>query len=248
MGTMQALTSIGARGGRTAASVGRVGQMWLTLLPLAVGSAVTPSYYLLEILLLESDRGRAKAAMFAAGFGVMKVVLGLAFGATVVTDVSGAGAERGTSPVVATLLLASGLLFLGMGVREVLGSSDASDAPPRWMSMVDRLTPLRTFALACGMLLAAPNLWVFTLTAVATIKDAGLSTPVAVVWFLVFVLLTLAPMLAVVGVVVAMPTRSDALLGALRAWLMRHNRAIMIGVFGVLGVALTWAGLDRLAL
>ncbi|MCV2394747.1 GAP family protein [Actinotalea sp. M2MS4P-6] len=219
--------------------------MWLTLLPLAAGSVLTPSYYLIEILLLQSPRGRSKALMFATGFAVMKLLLGAVFGFLVVTGTP--GGDCGESPVVATLLLASGLLFLAMAFRQLLAAPHTDDGPPRWMATVDGITPARAFALACGMTLAAPNLWVFTLTAVATIKDTGLTTATAVITFLAFVLLTAAPMLTVVGMTALVPRTAEATLDALRTWLVAHNHVIMIAVSLVLGVALAWAGLGRLA-
>lgn len=220
--------------------------LWVTLLPLVLGSAITPSYWMLEILLLRSDRGRTKAALFVAGFATVKLLQGLLLGLAVPSEGRGHLLGHGVSPVVPALLLAAGVLFVGMAFLYLLGPRDESSELPAWMALFGRLTPVKAFALAAGMLLASPKLWVFTLTAVVAVRDAGDGPAEEALTYLVFVVLALAPLLALLGVTVVRPAASTTLLERLHAWLVAHNRALMGGVALVLGIAMTAVGLSRL--
>lgn len=220
--------------------------LWSTLVPLILGGAVVPSYFLIEILLLQSDRGRIKATLFVLGFIVMKMLQGLIFGNLLAVP---AGEESGlaSSPVVSTLLLVVGIFFLTIAARYAISPARELEIPQTWLSAVDSITPIRSLLFAGLLSLTSARFWLFTLGAVGAIKDSDLGPVASDVTFAVFVVLSVAPMIAIAGIAVLRPDRADQTLHHLRTWVERHARGIMIAMSLVLGVVMAYLGLSRLS-
>lgn len=138
---------------------------------------------------------------------------------------------------MSTLLLIVAVLFLVTAVRQFLGEDDPDEPPPKWMVMVDGITPLKAFLIGAGLLVVGAKFWVFTLSALAAIGDADLGQPGATISFLLFVVLAESIHLALIGISFAMPSKSEAVLDSTSQWLGRHNRIIMMMLGSVFG---TW--------
>ena len=220
--------------------------LWSTLIPLILGGAVVPSWFLIEILLLQGTRGRFKAMLFVSGFIVMRLVQGLLFGCLLHVSVSGQS-ELGSSPVVSTILLVVGIFFLTIAARYAFSPGRELEIRQGWESAIDSITPLRTMLFAGLLSLTSARFWLFTLGAVGAIKDSGLGVVPSVANYLVFVVLSVLPMIAIAGTAVLRPARADETLTHLRTWVERHARGIMIGMCLVLGVAMAYLGLSRLS-
>ena len=63
---------------------------------------------------------------------------------------------------------------------------DPDAPPPKWLETIDRLAPIPALGLGFLLVITSPNLWVFTLSAIATIADAGLDRSDSIIAFLVF--------------------------------------------------------------
>ena len=144
------------------------GDLWGTLLPLIVASAVVPVQITLTVLLLRSSVGTAAA--WVGGMTATRLAQGVLFGLVF----AGAGTQSesgdGTGLVEAGLLLVIAVLLLTTAVRTLLGGSDEDDLPPKWMKLTASATPGRAFLLGAGFVAVAAKLWVFTLGAIGAIE------------------------------------------------------------------------------
>lgn len=211
--------------------------LWSTLLPLIIGGAVVPIQLVVTILLLRSSSGRITSLAWVGGMTTVRLLQGLLFGFVVGASVTSSSDSDGTSTFASVVLLLVGLLFLVAAGRQAFGQQDPDDPPPKWLTATATMTPGRAFLLGSALMLVGIKFWVFTLSALTAIDDAGLSQAYAVATFLLFVLLTESVHLTILGVAYAAPGRSDALLESAADWLERQNRVIMIALGVVFG---TW--------
>ncbi len=211
-----------------------MGETMLYLTPFIIGSALVPLQIMIVILLLDSpSQGLAKAICLTAGMTTIRLLQGVIFG-WIFSPGSGKG--DGKSPLVSTLLLVLGILLLITAYKQWRSESDGDDPPPKWMTALDTLTPLKAFGMGAGLVLISGKFWVFTLSAIGVIEEAQLGQPASTVAFLLFILLAQALLLLVIGVRMVVPERSKSLLGSFSAWLTRYNRPIVIAVSLVFGV------------
>ena len=210
----------------------------LTLIPLAIGSAVVPVQIIITILLLRSPGGRITAVAWVAGMTAIRLVQGLVFGLLLGarSDDAGGG-DGGSSVLVSVVLLVLAILFYVVAARQLLKHPDDDAPPPKWMAMLDGVAPGKAFLLGVGLVAISAKFWVFTLGAIAAIGDAGLGLSGSIVAFLLFVVLAESIHLAAVGFAYAAPARADAGLTRFSALLERYNGLIMIVLGLVFG---TW--------
>jgi Sap, sulfolipid-1-addressing protein len=221
-----------------------MGDLWSTLLPLVVASALVPVQITLTVLLLRSSV--ATAAAWVGGMTATRLVQGVLFG--IVFAEAGAAApegEAGPGPVVSGVLLVVALLFLTKAVKTVMGGGsggnggsgddDEDAAPPRWMRLTESVTPGRAFLLGAGYVAVAAKLWVFTLGAIGAIDEAGAGGAASVALFLLFVALAEAIPIAAVAYAALAPSSSRAVLESASVWLERNTRIIVIVLGFVFG-------------
>jgi threonine/homoserine/homoserine lactone efflux protein len=208
--------------------------LWTTLIPLAVVTAVLPIQVTLTILMLRSTNGRSKAGTWIAGMTLVRLVQYAVFGLILARAVD--DAATGTSPAEGALLLVVAVLLLISAARKVANQPDEDAPPPRWMTTVDGISPSRAFLMGIGLVALSPKLWAFTLGAIGAIQDAEVDPAVGWAVFVVWVVAAEAlHLLALLATVVA-PARADVLLAAADRALKRHSREIMIGVSSAFGI------------
>jgi threonine/homoserine/homoserine lactone efflux protein len=208
--------------------------LWASLLPLVLGSALVPAQLVITILLVRSAEGARAALAFVGGMTVVRLSQGALFGLVL----SGSGAahdEAAGSTLKSALLLVVAILLLAMAMNKLLTDEDPDAPPPAWLARTASMLPRQALLTGASLLLIGPKFWVFNLSAIAAIEEAALARVAAVAIFLVFVALTALPLLSIVAVSVAASDRSAALLEGMSAWLMRNNRAVVIGVGLVFG-------------
>jgi threonine/homoserine/homoserine lactone efflux protein len=217
-------------------------ELWTTLIPLAIATAVLPVQIAITILMLRSAGGRARAGAWIAGMTLVRLVQFAVFG--LILEQAMDDAATGTSPVEGALLLVVAVLLLVSAARKVANQPDEDAPPPRWMTMVDGMTPGRAFVIGAGLVVLSPKLWAFTLGAIGAIQDAELDPAAGWAAFIGWVVAAEAVhLLALLAVIVA-PTRADVLLARTGGALERHSRQVMIGVGLLFGV---WFLLKALA-
>ena len=214
-------------------------------LPIAVGVLVA-SAPVIAITLILVTRGDAKAVVsflcgWVGGF--------LAVGGGVILMIDMVSVGSGATPAwVNFARIALGMLLLFLAWRQWQGRprGGVMPAPPRWMSMLDTLTPLRAAGLGFMLVAVNPKNMLLVLSGAVTIATATL-LPLAqlgalVVFTLVGSLGVAAPLLASL----LLGERANAPLLRSKAWMMRNNATIMAVVLLVLGVVVTANGVAKL--
>ena len=214
-----------------------MGELWGSLVPLIIGSALVPIQIVITTMLLRSRAGRITAVAWLAGMTAVRLGQGLVFGLILGSSAAEASASDEPGTPVSLLLLVVAILFYVTAIKQLLGHPDEDAPPPKWMAMVESVTPGKAFGLGAGILLINIKLWVFTLGAIAAIGFADLGQGAAVLTFLAFVALAESIHIVVIGLAFAMPTRSAAMLDGIVGFLAGHNRVIMIALGAVFG---TW--------
>jgi hypothetical protein len=220
-----------------------MGELWGTLVPLGVGSALVPIQIVITTMLLRAKTGRVAAVAWLAGMTVVRLGQGLVFG-LILGGARGGSTSTGPGTGVSLLLLVIAIVFYVSAAKQLLSHPDEDAPPPRWMAMIESVTPARAFGLGAGMLLIGVKFWVFTLAAISAIGEAGLGQGAAIAAFLVFVILAESIHLALIGLAFAMPGRAAAMLDGIIGFLTRYNRVLMVVLGAVFG---TWFLVKALA-
>jgi hypothetical protein len=210
--------------------------VWSTLLPLIVASALVPVQITLTVLLLRSSVGTAAA--WVGGMTATRLVQGVLLGVVFAGAGALSGSQEGPGPVASVVLLVVALLFLTKAAKLLLGGGGADDEdaqPPRWMKLTESITAGRAFVLGAAYVAVAAKLWVFTLGAIAAIDEAGLGSAASVALFLLFVALAEAIPIAFVAYAALAPSSSQVMLARVSAWLENNNRVIVIVLGFVFG-------------
>lgn len=216
----------------------------VALLPFIIGSAVVPLQIIIVILLLTSgSRGPLKAIAFVLGMTLARLVQGFLF-QRIISSGSGDPADVvDLSTIKATVLMLLGIFLLITAYRKWANEPDPDAPPPKWMTMLDGITPLRSFLFGAGIILIAVKLWVFTLGALAVIDEAQLGQASNTV-FLVYVLLAQSILILAILLRLIVPKRAARLLGSFSAWLETHNRQIVMIVSLVFGLLFFYQGVS----
>ena len=225
-----------------------MGSIFVSLLPLIIGSALVPIQIIIDILLLKSPRqGLLKASAYVGGMTTLRLLQGLIFG-LILTNSAAATAEEsaGKSPIVSTLLLLLGILLLITAYKQWRKDDDPDAPPPKWLAIIDSLSPLKAFGIGFGLLLIGAKFWVFTLGAIGVISQAQLGQPSSTVAFLLFVLLAESLLLIPILIRVILPQQSKSILEKTSAWLTQYNRPIVILVSLVFGLLFMYQGASGL--
>jgi len=221
-------------------------ELFVSLLPFILGSALLPIQIIIVILILNSpQRGVLKASAYVGGMTIMRLLQGLVFG-LILSNSELADDEQGKSLVVLILVTVLGILLLVTAYRQWRTEDDPDAPPPKWMAMVDGLTPLKALGFGFGLLLICGKCWVFMLGAIGEIAEADLGQPASTIAFLGFVLLAEILLLLPILIKLALPRQSKNLLASISSWLAQYNRPIVIGVSLVFGLIFLYKGLTGL--
>ena len=209
--------------------------LWSTLLPLVVASALVPLQITLTVLLLRASVGTAAA--WVGGMTATRLAQGMLFGVVFAGAGALSGSQDGPGPVVSVVLLVVALLFLTKAAKLLLGGGDDDEdaQPPKWMKLTESVTAGRAFLFGAGYVAIAAKLWVFTLGAIGAIDEAGLGSAASIALFLLFVALAEAIPIAFVAYAALAPSSSQILLGRVSAWLEKNSRVIVIVLGFVFG-------------
>lgn len=207
----------------------------LTLVPIAIGFAISPIAIAELIMVLFSRRSRVNAIAF-----IIALLIGVA-AATLVGLVGVSLAAGGESSVAGWVLVALGAILLLFAARNVARRADRS--VPKVLSAIENMGPGPVVVLALGISLFNPKNLPVLLGAGDTIGSAGLTTVQTIVALVVFIVLATLPFLAAAAYRLLGGASSEATLERFRVWLLHHNRLIMGVVLAVLGVAFVAKGL-----
>ncbi|KAB2389941.1 GAP family protein [Actinomadura montaniterrae] len=224
-----------------------MGEVIGTLLPLAIGVAVSPIPIIAVILMLLAPRARATGLGFLAGWvcGVLAATVVL----LLIANGLGMTAASGRPKTgVSWIKLLLGVLLLILAAKQFTARPDPGEQAemPAWMKAIDTFTPVRAASL--GVLLSAVNPKNLMMCAAAgiAVSQGRLSTGGQIVAVAVFTLIAVSSVAVPVIVYVADTARMRRPLDALKTWLERNNTTVMFVLLLVIGVVLIGKGIGGL--
>ena len=196
-------------------------------LPLAVGIALSPIPIIAVVLMLTSHRAKINGPAFVAGW-----LLGLGIVGAIVLSLAGpAGASKSGSPAtwVSWIKIVLGVLLLLVAARQFRSRPHGDEQPqmPKWMTTIDKTTPVAAVGLAAVMSGANPKNLLLAVAGAAAIAGTGISGGEQAIAYLIFVLIGTLGVGIPVGIYFAMGARSQTLLAGLKDWMSAHNAVIM---------------------
>jgi hypothetical protein len=211
-----------------------------------LGSALVPIWVILMLLILRSPNGVLKGSAFVAGATLVRALQGIAFGYLFGASDTVGDASTGPSPVIGALLLVLGILLLVTAFKTYRNEPDPDAPPPKWMTMMDGASTIKIFGLGAILTIAAAKMWVFTISAIGTIKDAALGNAGGITAFVIYILAAESLLLLPLLMCILAPQRSQNLLKQASDWLEAYNRPITIAVSLIFGSLFTWKGIATL--
>lgn len=221
-----------------------MGTVFAELLPEIVAAAVVPIWIIIALFLLRGEGGLAKASAFVAGATSVRLLQGVLFGLVLRAD--DAAGEDQSGVIVATLLLVLGLLMLIAAYKTWRKEEDPDAPPPKWMTTLSELSPLKAFGMGALLVTVSVKQWVFLLSALAIIDAGQLDIAAGVLLFIIFVVGAQALILTPIILYAVAPKQSAKLLDAAQNFLERYMRAITVAVSLVFGVWFVWKGITGL--
>ncbi|AMB59692.1 GAP family protein [Microterricola viridarii] len=214
-----------------------------SILPLALGIAISPIPIIAAILMLLSPRARSTSVGFLVGW-----VLGIIVAVGVFTLLSSVLPEKdpdASQPIAGWIKIAIGALLLLLALKQWRGRPKEGEeaALPGWMSAIDSMTAVRAAGL--GFLLSAVNPKNLLMAAGAgvIVGSAGLDGGAIVLSLVIFVVIAAASVaVPVIAYLVAAPAM-EAPLERLRVWLQRNNSTVMAVLLSVIGVVMVGKGI-----
>ena len=224
-----------------------VGEAIGTILPMAVGVALSPVPIIAVVLMLGTPKARSNGPAFLVGWLAGLLVVG-----TIVLLLTGGAASEQGEPAtwVSVVKIVLGVLLLLVALRMWRGRPAPGEQTevPKWMHAIDSFTPVR--AAGAGFLLSGvnPKNLVLTLAAAAAIAATGADMADQFIALVVFAIIaTIGPGLPV-AVYFLMGDRAPKLLGQLKTWLGVNNTVIMVVLCAVIAAKLVGDGITGLTL
>ncbi len=217
-----------------------------SILPQAIGVAISPVPIIAVILMLFSRRAKSNGPAFLVGW-----VLALAVVGSIVLILADLGkvSTAGTPSILTYVLkLLLGLLFLLLAIRQWRSRPKEGEEPqmPKWMATIDTITAGRAFGLAALLAGVNPKNLALTLAAALSIAQAGLSGAAPWIVLVVFIILASLTVAGPVLYYLLAGQSAEKTLNTWKAWLMANNATVMFILLLVFGVALIGEGLGGL--
>jgi Na+/melibiose symporter-like transporter len=196
-----------------------------TILPYALGAAVSPLLLTVEILILASGtRPRQRAWLYTAGAAVVGAVIVILV-AFVFRSLVASG--DGPSPFTRGIEAAIGLVLLALAARAFIPRHRAESHHPGRIEEMMKSGKSKTFVII-GMIMMGTNLSSIVILipgihAMEALRPGIIPGTVALAVLLFFLML---PALIPVGLVTLLGSRADPLLASLNRFVTKHARAI----------------------
>jgi len=214
------------------------------LLPSAIAVALSPIPIVGVVLVLGTPRARASGTAFALGW-----VFGLAALSTIVVLLLGSGVDHDTEAGIEWFKVAIGIVFLAMAAKQWRKRPKEGEVAemPGWMDSIASITAPRASALGAGLSAANPKNLALTLTASASISEAGLGRADTTLAIVVYVALGSITVAGSVLFFLLSPQRATRPLAAVGRFMSENSAVIMMVVLLLLGAKLIGDGLGGVA-
>jgi threonine/homoserine/homoserine lactone efflux protein len=211
------------------------------LLPSAFAVALSPIPVVAVVLVLGAPQSRTAGPAFALGW-----IAGLLAVSAVVVLALGTGNDPDSDAAkgVDWLKVAIGTLFLLMAARQWKKRKEPET--PRWMDTIDTATPPRAALLGIALSGANPKNLALTLTASASIAEAGLNRADTAIAIAVFIAIGSVTVGGAVLFYLLDADRAARPLAAVKQFMSDNNAVIMMVVLLLLGAKLLGDGLSVL--
>ena len=222
-----------------------MGSLLAIVVPLALGAAVSPTLFALEVLILSGRRHPIARAWALAGGAAAVLIAFSVLGLTLLRNLHSGHHNR--SPADASIELAAGALLLSLAARALYTRKTAAESHNDRTQgrLADTPTILFVGVGALGMLVNFSTLLLF-LPALHEISRSPVSLADKGAAWLILVVITLLTVLIPVTLVVMLGRRASPLLDRLNTFVANHSRQITIIVEVVFAVILIWKGIAEL--
>jgi len=215
-----------------------------SILPLALGIAISPIPIIAAILMLLSPKARGTSVGFLIGW-----LLGILVTVSVFTLLSSILPERSTDtsePIKGTIQLVLAVLLLLLAVKQWRSRPHGDEEPalPKWMQAIDSMTAGK--GLGLGFLLSAlnPKNLLLGIAAGVAIGAGGLNVGSASAVIIIFTVLAGCTVAIPVIAYLVAAEKMAGPLEKLRVWLVHNNATVMSLLLLVIGVVMISKGLD----
>ena len=211
------------------------------LLPSAFAVALSPIPIVAIVLVLGAPKARSAGSAFALGW-----VTGLLAVSVIVVLVLGTGGDPDSDdPGISWLKVAIGILFLAMAANQWKKRPRDGQEPetPSWMATIDTATPARAAVLGAALAGANPKNLALTLSAAASIAEAGLDPADEAIAVAAFVAIGSVTVAGAVLLYLVDAKRAARPLDAIKRFMSDNNAVIMMVVLLLLGAKLLGDGL-----
>ncbi len=215
----------------------------LKMLPFALGT-IAPTMIGLVVLFLTGTQGLLKSISFILGKYIVYVLWGLL--CLNLADFISSSSSAGSGAIVEIFFLIFGLLLLILAVRNFFGEDDPDTPPPKFMTILDEVGPVKLFGLGIAISIMQPRFIIFVLAGASIIADAKLPASENFISILVLALLMVWPMLIPIIVFLVMGERRTTAMKSMRTWLVSNQRMINVVVMGFFGILMIILGLSHI--
>lgn len=214
------------------------------LLPSALAVALSPIPIVGVVLVLGTPQARACGTAFAVGW-----IFGLAALSTIVVLVLGSGVDHGTESGIEWFKVAVGIAFLVMAAKQCSKRPREGEVAemPGWMDSITSITAPRAALLGAGLSGANPKNLALTLTAAASISEAGIDSIDMALAIGAYVALGSISVAGAVFFYLLNPQRAGGPLATVGRFMSANSAVIMMVVLLLLGAKLLGEGLGGVA-
>ena len=219
-----------------------MGQVLAQLIPVALAAALSTVPITAMIFILLSERRRATALPFLAGW-----VLGTAAGLTLATLAAQAlpGRPRRLASLIGTLEILTGSALILLGIFTIVRHRRApSNQRPSWIEGIGSFGPLPALGIGLALNLRPKALLLFTAASLA-ITGANLSAEESLIAILVYTAFATSTVVAPTLATVLLPDRMEPRLVVARDWISAHGASMTAVVMILIGIVVIVAGTNR---
>jgi hypothetical protein len=210
-------------------------ELYSSLVGPALAIAVNPVPIMAVVALLATAHAKRNALYFIVTMWVIMLAVG-----TVLITIAGNSTSSSSSKGGAGVELAFGIIFLAVAAQQ-WRSKPVEGKDPGWMKALDKN------GLVAGVTLGVSlTNYALLTTGIDDIVKSGLSKSVQISALVLFVAIATCTIVLPLIVYLVRPAWARKQLGRLSAWLMMHNRVILIVVFGLMGLLFLVEGINGL--
>lgn len=220
----------------------------LQVLPLALGAALSPAVFTVQMLVLSSGPGALRRA-WALALGRMVALAAVSVGGvSLLAHLPDFRTGQPSWPEAAIVAVA-GVVLLAVAWREARAHQAASDRASRWSRGFADLPPAALFAFGAGWMLVNVSTLALYLPALHLITSSAAAVGVQALALAELFVLTSAVVLVPVLAVTLGGDRVRPWLDRVHDWVQRESRHITVWVCALLGIGLLgWAAFVVVAL